>query len=166
MCIVTAYILIEECLQNFKRVILSQVIKGRRGRILKEELSEGMDLFIVTAYMPVEACLASHRGEQARDKQERDGREGHRAAQPSFSDELRRETSGAASVSLMLSHWERLQVCNMEIHHMEYGNVPLYFFLRNSNTFRLLPNSVRRTKICLRCCYCLIGMALSNIQGT
>lgn len=88
------------------------MIKGRRGRILSEELREGMDLFVVKAFMPVEACLASQRGDPAapRDQAPRETRPEQRTVW-SFADEIRRETSGAASVSLVLSHWERLQVC-------------------------------------------------------
>ena len=48
-------------------------------------MREGSDLFTVHAYLPAEASFG-------------------------FADELRRRSSGAASASLMLSHWERLQV--------------------------------------------------------
>jgi ribosome assembly protein 1 len=57
----------------------------RRARILAEEMREGSGAFSVHAYLPVEASFG-------------------------LADELRRKTSGAASASLMLSHWERLQV--------------------------------------------------------
>lgn len=61
------------------------VLSRRRGRILREELQEGSDLFIVHAYLPVEASFG-------------------------FVDELRSKSSGGASCSLLLSHWERLEV--------------------------------------------------------
>lgn len=61
------------------------VLSRRRGRILREELQEGSDLFIVHAYLPVEASFG-------------------------FADELRSKSSGGASCSLLLSHWERLEV--------------------------------------------------------
>lgn len=48
-------------------------------------MREGSDLFTVHAYLPAEASFG-------------------------FADELRRRSSGAATASLMLSHWERLQV--------------------------------------------------------
>lgn len=57
----------------------------RRARILAEEMREGSGAFLVHAYLPVEASFG-------------------------LADEMRRKTSGAASASLMLSHWERLQV--------------------------------------------------------
>lgn len=57
----------------------------RRARVLSEELREGSDQFVVHAYLPVEASFG-------------------------LADEMRRRSSGAASVSLLLSHWERLQV--------------------------------------------------------
>lgn len=61
------------------------VLGRRRARILREEMREGSDQFLVHAYMPVEASFG-------------------------MADEMRRKCSGAASASLMLSHWERLQV--------------------------------------------------------
>lgn len=61
------------------------VLGRRRARILREEMREGSDLFTVHAYLPAEASFG-------------------------FADELRRRSSGAATASLLLSHWERLQV--------------------------------------------------------
>ena len=61
------------------------VISRRRGRILREELREGADVFVVHAYLPVEASFG-------------------------LADELRSKSSGAASCSVLLSHWERLPV--------------------------------------------------------
>lgn len=61
------------------------VLGRRRGRVLREEMREGSDVFNIHAYLPAEASFG-------------------------FADELRRRSSGAASASLMLSHWERLQV--------------------------------------------------------
>jgi hypothetical protein len=61
------------------------VLGRRRCRILREEMREGSDLFTVHAYLPAEASFG-------------------------FADELRRRSSGAATASLLLSHWERLQV--------------------------------------------------------
>lgn len=52
----------------------------------QEELREGSGSFLVHAYLPVEASFG-------------------------LADEMRRRSSGAASASLLLSHWERLQVC-------------------------------------------------------
>ena len=53
--------------------------------MLREELMEGSNLFSIHAYLPAEASFG-------------------------FVDHMRRKSSGAASASLMLSHWERLQV--------------------------------------------------------
>ncbi|KFM26039.1 Elongation factor 2 [Auxenochlorella protothecoides] len=61
------------------------VLGRRRARVLREELREGSDLFMVHAYLPAESSFG-------------------------FVDELRRRSSGAASASLLLSHWERLGV--------------------------------------------------------
>ena len=57
----------------------------RRARVLREELREGSGAFAVHAYLPVEASFG-------------------------LADELRRRSSGAASASLLLSHWARLPV--------------------------------------------------------
>eukprot|EP00878_Enallax_costatus_P013632 GHUV01014254.1.p1 GENE.GHUV01014254.1~~GHUV01014254.1.p1 ORF type:complete len:573 (+),score=214.81 GHUV01014254.1:327-2045(+) len=61
------------------------VLNRRRAKILLEEMREGSGAFIVHAYLPVEASFG-------------------------LADEMRRRSSGAASASLLLSHWERLQV--------------------------------------------------------
>ncbi|KAG2498450.1 hypothetical protein HYH03_003706 [Edaphochlamys debaryana] len=61
------------------------VLGRRRARILREEMREGSDTFLVSCYLPAEASFG-------------------------LADEMRRRSSGAASASLMLSHWERLQV--------------------------------------------------------
>ena len=61
------------------------VLGRRRSRVLREEMREGSDLFTIHAYLPAEASFG-------------------------FADELRRRSSGAASASMMLSHWERLGV--------------------------------------------------------
>ena len=49
------------------------------------QMREGSDTFLVHAYLPVEASFG-------------------------LADEMRRKCSGAASVSLLLSHWERVEV--------------------------------------------------------
>lgn len=64
------------------------VLGQRRARVLREELREGSDLFSIHAFLPAEASFG-------------------------FVDDMRRRSSGAASASLMLSHWERLQVWHL-----------------------------------------------------
>ncbi|GFH18733.1 Tr-type G domain-containing protein, partial [Haematococcus lacustris] len=61
------------------------VLYRRRARVLREEMREGSDIFLIHAHLPVEASFG-------------------------LADELRRKSSGAASASLLLSHWERLAV--------------------------------------------------------
>lgn len=61
------------------------VLRRRRARILRDDMREGSDTFIVLSYLPIEASFG-------------------------LADELRKRTSGAASASLLLSHWERLKV--------------------------------------------------------
>lgn len=57
------------------------VVSRRRARVLKEEMQEGSALFTVHAYLPVSESFG-------------------------FADELRKETSGAASALLALSQFE------------------------------------------------------------
>lgn len=61
------------------------VLGRRRARVLRDEMREGSDTFVVHAYLPAEASFG-------------------------LADELRKRCSGAASASLLLSHWERMQV--------------------------------------------------------
>lgn len=151
------------------------MIKNRRGRILKEEMQEGMDLFLVTAYMPVEAALSKARldgrtdsastskhtadssdtyhrsgGGGGNESQGRGSGGGSHAAQRapmSFADQLRRETSGAASASLALSHWERLHVdphwrAKSEEDREAYGEAGTL----QRNVAKMLANVVRARK--------------------
>jgi translation elongation factor EF-G len=74
------------------------VLARRRSRVLSEELREGSDQFLVHAYLPVEASFG-------------------------LADEMRRKCSGAASVSALLSHWERLQVGAGAAGHSAGGRV-------------------------------------------
>ena len=62
----------------------------RRARVLREEMREGSDVFSVHAWLPAEASFG-------------------------FVNEMRARSSGGASVSLLLSHWERLQVCSRRL---------------------------------------------------
>ncbi len=61
------------------------VLGRRRARVLRDEMREGSDTFVIHAYLPAEASFG-------------------------LADELRKRCSGAASASLLLSHWERMQV--------------------------------------------------------
>lgn len=61
------------------------VLGRRRARILREEMREGSDMFSVHAFLPAEASFG-------------------------FVNEMRQRSSGGASASLLLSHWERLLV--------------------------------------------------------
>ncbi|KAK9818827.1 hypothetical protein WJX74_007698 [Apatococcus lobatus] len=61
------------------------VLGQRRAKVLQEQMREGSDVFSIHAFLPAEASFG-------------------------LADDMRRRSSGAASASLMLSHWERLQV--------------------------------------------------------
>jgi hypothetical protein len=67
---------------NTQLVFLAKLV---HWQLLQEELREGSGAFVVHAYLPVEASFG-------------------------LADEMRRRSSGAASASLLLSHWDRLQV--------------------------------------------------------
>lgn len=98
------------------------VLGRRRARVSKEVMQEGSPLFTVHAHVPVSESFG-------------------------FADELRRWTSGAASVLLVLSHWEALPqdpffVPKTEAEIEEFGDgssVP-------PNTARKLIDAVRRRK--------------------
>ena len=57
------------------------VVSKREGRVLREEMKEGSDVFDVTAVLPVAESFG-------------------------FSEEIRKRTSGLANPQLMFSHWE------------------------------------------------------------
>jgi translation elongation factor EF-G len=61
------------------------VLGRRRARIVSEEMREGADVFAVHAFLPAEASFG-------------------------LMTEMRQRSSGGAAASLLLSHWERLQV--------------------------------------------------------
>ena len=83
--IVEAYFLCEMSTSSEGLAAVYAVLGRRRARVLREELKEGSGLFVILAHLPVEASFG-------------------------FADELRRKSSGSASASLMLSHWERLDL--------------------------------------------------------
>ncbi|GAX83661.1 hypothetical protein CEUSTIGMA_g11086.t1 [Chlamydomonas eustigma] len=98
------------------------VLGRRRARILSEEMREGSDTFLVHAYLPVEASFG-------------------------LADEMRRKCSGAASVSLLLSHWERIEVDPFFVpttaeEKEEWGEEALGM----TNVARRLIDAVRRRK--------------------
>ena len=71
------------------------VLGRRRARILREEMREGSDMFAVHAYLPAEASFG-------------------------FMHEMRQRSSGGAAASLLLSHWERLQVrCGAQVRRVQ-----------------------------------------------
>lgn len=57
------------------------VLGKREGRVLKEEMKEGSDIFNINATLPVAESFG-------------------------FAEEIRKRTSGLASPQLMFSHWE------------------------------------------------------------
>lgn len=57
------------------------VVSKREGRVLREEMKEGSDVFDVTAVLPVAESFG-------------------------FSEEIRKRTSGLANPQLVFSHWE------------------------------------------------------------
>lgn len=97
------------------------VLGRRRARILQEELREGSGAFLVHAYLPVEASFG-------------------------LADEMRRRSSGAASASLLLSHWERLQVCVFSKQVATAEQVPLDVVVCSSSGS--LPCSYKWHSLC------------------
>jgi ribosome assembly protein 1 len=83
--IVEAHFLCEISTSSEGLAAVYAVLGRRRAKVLREELREGSGLFVILTHLPVEASFG-------------------------FVDELRRKSSGSASASLMLSHWERLDI--------------------------------------------------------
>jgi ribosome assembly protein 1 len=112
--LVEAYYRVEVATSTRGLDAATATIKGRRGRILDTVAREGQDLFVITALVPVEACLSKRSISPGAGGGDHTGSgvppAGSVASGLSFADELRRESSGAASASISLSHWERLQV--------------------------------------------------------
>lgn len=83
--LVEAYFLCEVSTSSEGLSAVYAVLGKRRAKVLREELREGSGLFAILAHLPVEGSFG-------------------------FADELRRKSSGNASASLMLSHWDRLSM--------------------------------------------------------
>ncbi|MEW5299577.1 MAG: hypothetical protein WDW36_002578 [Sanguina aurantia] len=97
------------------------VLGRRRSHVLRDEMREGSDTFLVTCYLPVEASFG-------------------------LADEMRRKSSGGASASLLLSHWQRLQVDPFFVpttdeEREEWGEEAM-----TSNLAKRLIDAVRRRK--------------------
>ncbi|KAK9794308.1 hypothetical protein WJX73_002877 [Symbiochloris irregularis] len=84
-CLVEAMSLCEVSATSDALAGVFAVLRQRRARVVSDEMREGSGLFSVLAHLPVQSSFG-------------------------FVDDMRRKSSGAASASLMLSHWERLQV--------------------------------------------------------
>ena len=102
------------------------VLGKRRAKILREEMKEGSDTFLVHAHLPVAASFG-------------------------LADDIRRKCSGAASVSLLMSHWERLTedpffVPTTEEEKEEYGEEINNALAATTNVARRLIDATRRRK--------------------
>jgi ribosome assembly protein 1 len=100
------------------------VIAKRRGRVLLEDLRDGVNVFNVKAVLPVTESFG-------------------------FADALRKQTSGLAAAQLLFSHWETVDVDpfwapRTEKELEDLGREDLTE--ANNNLARKLVNSVRRRK--------------------
>ena len=98
----------------------------RRARVLREAAREGGGVFAVHAHLPAQGALG-------------------------LADDLRARSSGAASASLMLSHWERLAVDpffvpRTEVEREELGEEGQGAGGKGNNLARRLVDAVRERK--------------------
>eukprot|EP00178_Gracilaria_changii_P001671 TRINITY_DN1238_c0_g1_i14.p1 TRINITY_DN1238_c0_g1~~TRINITY_DN1238_c0_g1_i14.p1 ORF type:complete len:947 (-),score=135.67 TRINITY_DN1238_c0_g1_i14:23534-26374(-) len=100
------------------------VLGQRRGRVLNEEMKEGMNVFGIEAYMPVQDSFG-------------------------FADVLRKQTSGFAVPQMVFSHWECIELdpfwypqTEEELEDLGVSDTTA----ENNNIARKLVNSIRRRK--------------------
>ncbi|KAM3877344.1 elongation factor-like GTPase 1 [Diretmus argenteus] len=97
------------------------VLGKREGRVLREEMKEGTDMFIIEAVLPVAESFG-------------------------FADEIRKRTSGLASPQLVFSHWEVISsdpywVPTTEEEYLHFGEKA-----DSANQALKYMNAVRRRK--------------------
>eukprot|EP01024_Parvocaulis_polyphysoides_P030051 TRINITY_DN27311_c0_g2_i3.p1 TRINITY_DN27311_c0_g2~~TRINITY_DN27311_c0_g2_i3.p1 ORF type:complete len:307 (-),score=65.27 TRINITY_DN27311_c0_g2_i3:233-1153(-) len=128
-------------------------INERRSQILDEEQKEGTDIFMVYAKIPVEATVSKTPIEattpQQSSRKQQSNKQQHQSSD--IIQDLRNNTSGAASCQLTFSHWERnvqdplftrLRTKEEEEEHGAGSEV----YLVKTNLARRLMNDVRRRK--------------------
>eukprot|EP00737_Agarophyton_chilense_P003342 gb/GEZJ01003909.1/.p1 GENE.gb/GEZJ01003909.1/~~gb/GEZJ01003909.1/.p1 ORF type:complete len:941 (+),score=160.83 gb/GEZJ01003909.1/:732-3554(+) len=100
------------------------VLGQRRGRVLNEEMKEGVNVFGIEAYMPVQDSFG-------------------------FADVLRKQTSGFAVPQMVFSHWESIELdpfwypqTEEELEDLGASDTTA----ENNNIARKLVNGIRRRK--------------------
>eukprot|EP01023_Acetabularia_acetabulum_P063243 TRINITY_DN7925_c0_g2_i1.p1 TRINITY_DN7925_c0_g2~~TRINITY_DN7925_c0_g2_i1.p1 ORF type:complete len:302 (-),score=52.91 TRINITY_DN7925_c0_g2_i1:119-1024(-) len=123
-------------------------INERRSQILDEEQKEGTDIFMVYAKIPVEATV-SKTPIEANPQQSRKSAKMQQSTD--IIQDLRNNTSGAASCQLTFSHWERntqdplFTKLRTKEEEEEHGSASEDYLAR-TNLARRLMNDVRRRK--------------------
>lgn len=97
------------------------VLAKREGRVLKEEMKEGSDVFDVTAVLPVAESFG-------------------------FAEEIRKRTSGLANPQLVFSHWEVVDIDPFWVPTTEEEYTHFGEKADSENQARKYMNSVRRRK--------------------
>ncbi|XP_068693562.1 elongation factor-like GTPase 1 isoform X1 [Montipora foliosa] len=97
------------------------VVAKREGRVLKEEMKEGSDVFDVTAVLPVAESFG-------------------------FAEEIRKRTSGLANPQLVFSHWEVVDIDPFWVPTTEEEYTHFGEKADSENQARKYMNSVRRRK--------------------
>lgn len=97
------------------------VVAKREGRVLKEEMKEGSDVFDVTAVLPVAESFG-------------------------FSEDIRKRTSGLANPQLVFSHWEVVDIDPYWVPTTEEEYTHFGEKADSDNQARKYMNSVRRRK--------------------
>lgn len=100
---------------------LYAVLAKRRGRVLKEEMNEGTNVFQVTAVLPVCESFG-------------------------FCEDVRKKTSGLASPQLVFSHWETLDVDPYWVPTTEEETTHFGAKADSENQARKYMNAVRKRK--------------------
>ncbi|XP_020603143.1 elongation factor-like GTPase 1 isoform X2 [Orbicella faveolata] len=97
------------------------VVSKREGRVLREEMKEGSDVFDVTAVLPVAESFG-------------------------FAEEIRKRTSGLANPQLVFSHWEVVDIDPFWVPTTEEEYTHFGEKADSENQARKYMNSVRRRK--------------------
>lgn len=97
------------------------VLAKREGRVLREEMKEGSDVFDVTAVLPVAESFG-------------------------FAEEIRKRTSGLANPQLVFSHWEVVDIDPFWVPTTEEEYTHFGEKADSENQARKYMNSVRRRK--------------------
>lgn len=89
-----------------------EVLARRRAKVIAQDLKEGTLLYSIRALMPVVESLSAWAPKDSPVREVNAGAKyqvrGMKMTRESFSDELRKRTSGVGSAQLVFSHWAQI----------------------------------------------------------